>query len=215
MGVVRAKTGVVLLGLGALALAPTSGTAGATTHRAPAALSRTGHVSYQGCPARDVELTVTLSARTYGLGQNVHYMVRLHNLSAETCAGVGAPAISLLPGRTGSGLLELGGCGSLPLAITDAHGAQVFPDTGPIACPVVLGQALAPHATLRLSGTWNRVEGGLRPARIPRPAPPGRYRLAVDTVVSLPFTLTNAPPVAALTAGPTHGVPKGSSTLAG
>jgi hypothetical protein len=213
MGVARAKVGVVVLGLAALVLAESSAAAGAATQRAPTAPSRSAHVAYQGCAAKDVELTVTLSARTYGLGQNVRYMVRLHNRSATRCPGEEAPAVSVLPGPSGPGSLEFGRCGSLPMSIRNTHGAQVFPDTGAIACPMMIGQALAPHATLRFSGTWDRVEGGLRPTRIPRPAPPGRYRLVIDGVVSLPFTLTNAPPVAALTARTTHGGPKGSFTL--
>jgi hypothetical protein len=190
--------GAVVLSVGALAGAPTRSAAGGASRRASMSLSRSGHVSYQGCPARAVELTVTVSARAFGLGQDVRYMVRLHNLSARECLGPAQPGPAQ-PGPRGSLSFALGPCGSLPLGITNARGGRVFPGSGGISCPLLLGPALLGHATLRMSGTWDRVEGGLRPARIPTRAPPGRYRLVVGGVVSVPFTLTNALPLAALT----------------
>jgi hypothetical protein len=195
--------GAVVLSVGALAVAPTRCLAGGASRPAPMSLSRSGHVSYQGCPARAVELTVTVSARAFGLGQDVRYMVRLHNLSARECLGPAQPGPAqpgpAQPGPRGSLSFALGPCGSLPLGITNARGGRVFPGSGGISCPLLLGPALFGHATLRMSGTWDRVEGGLRPARIPTRAPPGRYRLVVGGVVGVPFTLTNALPLAALT----------------
>jgi len=146
---------------------------------------------------------VTLSARTYSLGQNVHYAVRVHNLIATTCPG-GARSVPALPGRSPLPALQLGPCSSLPLSIENARGEQVFPDAGGIACPMLIGPSLAPRATVRALGTWDRVEGILRPAHIPTPAPAGRYHLVIGGV-SLPFTLTNDAPAAALTSHTTHG----------
>ena len=191
--------GVVALGIAALAAVGPSGPAGAATQRIPSTVSRSAHVPYQGCPAKDVELTVTLSARTYGLGQNVHYLVRLHNLSAKVCPG-GALSVPSLPGASPLPALQLGPCGSLPVAVENARGAPVFPDTGGLACPVLLGATLTAHETLRTLGTWDRVEGSLRPAHLPTSAPAGRYRLLIGGVVTVPFTLTDAPPTAALSA---------------
>ena len=165
----------------------------------PIAISRSAHVPYAGCPAKDVELTVTLPARTFGLGQNVHYLVRVHNLSAKTCPG-GARSVPALPGRSPLPALQLGPCSSLRLSIENARNSQVYPDTGGVACPLLIGPSLAPHATVRALGTWDRVEGTLRPAHVPTPAPPGRYRLVVGEVVKVPFTLTDAPVTAAVTA---------------
>jgi hypothetical protein len=208
--------GMVVLGLGLGSLAPAgmSAAAGTAPQRVASPLSRSAHVAYQGCPSKDVVLTVTLSARTYGLGQNVHYMVRLHNLSATRCAGA-TPAAPGGPLRVGPLSVALGPCGSLPLWITDSRRAPVFPNTGGVSCPLLLGPPLAPHATLRTAGTWDRVEGGLRPARIPRPAPPGRYQLVVGRGVSLPFTLTNAPSVAALTTDTLGDPPSAAEAQAG
>jgi hypothetical protein len=193
---------VVALGAGALVFAGASDAASAAsgaTVRVSTSNSRSAHVSYQGCPAKDIALTLALSARSYGLGQVVRYVVRVHNLSAKSCGGGQLPT-SARPGQSGPlPSIGLGPCGPLPLSIRNARGAQVFPSVGNLACPVLMGQALTAHATLRASGTWDRVEGGLRPARIPTPAPPGRYRLVVGGV-SVPFTLTNAPPAAALAA---------------
>ncbi len=168
---------------------------GAASHPAPTTISRSAHVAYAGCPAKDVELTVTLPTRTFGLGQNVHYQVRLHNLSATACRN-GTPTHPEL-GPPG---LQLGPCSSMPLSIENARNTQVFPDAGGLACPALLGPPLAPHATLRAIGTWDRVEGAVRAGHIPMPAPSGRYRLVIGRVVSVPFTLTDAPPTADLTA---------------
>jgi hypothetical protein len=187
------------LGIAVLAALGPNGTTGAATHGTPSTISRSAHVPYEGCPAKDVELTVTLLARTYGIGQNVHYLVRLHNLSAKVCPG-GARSVPSLPGASPLPALQLGPCSPLPLSVENARGTQVFPDTGGLACPVLLGPSLAPHETVRASGTWDRVEGSLRPAHLPTPAPAGRYRLAIGGVVEVPFTLTDAPPTAALSA---------------
>jgi hypothetical protein len=201
--VLRVVVGAVVLSVGALAVVPTRSLAGGASRQAPMSLSRSGHVSYQGCPARAVELTVTVSARAFGLGQDVRYTVRLHNLSARECLGAAqfgpAQPGSPRPLPRGSLSFVLGPCGSLPLEVTNARGERVFPNTGGISCPLLLGPPLFGHATLRTTGMWDRVEGGLRPARIPTPAPPGRYRLVVGGGISVPFTLTNALPLAALT----------------
>jgi hypothetical protein len=185
----------------AVATTGADGFSGAATHRASTTTSQSAHVSYGSCPAKDVELTVMLSARTYAVGQSVRYAVRLHNLSAKTCvAGAQfAPAYRTYPAQ-GSSSLEVGPCSSLPLSIENGRGEQVYPDVGGIACPMLMGPSLAPHATLRTTGTWDRVEGSFRPAHIPTQAPAGRYRLSVGRATGVPFTLTNALPAAALTA---------------
>jgi hypothetical protein len=181
----------------ALAVLATAGTdpAGAVTHRAPTTASRSVHVAYAGCAAKDVELTVTLSARSYGLGQNVHYLVRLHNLSAKACSN-GTPAHPEL----GPPALQVGPCSAMPLSIENVRGTQVFPDSGAFACPALLGPPLTPHGTLRATGTWDRVEGAFGPAHVPKAAPVGRYRLAIGRLVSVPFALTDAAPTADLSA---------------
>jgi hypothetical protein len=194
--VVGRVLGVVGLVIAALAAV---GTPGAATRLAPSTISRSAHVPYEGCPAKNIVLTVTLSARTYAIGQNVHYLVRLHNLSAKVCPG-GPRSVPPLPGASPLPALQLGPCSSLPLSVENARGAQVFPDTGGLACPVLLGPSLKAHQTLRSLGTWDRVEGSLRPAHLPTAAPAGRYRLVLGGVVKVPFTLTDAPPRAALSA---------------
>ena len=75
----------------------------------------------------------------------------------------------------------------------------MFPATEGLACPVLLGPSLKAHGAAA-PGTWDRVEGSLCPAQLPTPAPVGRYRLVLGGVVKVPFTLTDAPPTAALSA---------------
>jgi hypothetical protein len=170
----------------------------ATTAQRPLTVS--AHVPYEGCPAKDVVLSVTLSQRTYGLGQNVGYRIRLHNQSSQTCAPAGLPTTSA-PHGLALGPALTGPCSAFPVVIEDHRGAQVSPGAEAISCPALMGPALAPHGTLTAHSSWDRVEGGdRRPARFPSPAPAGTYHLVVDGHVSLPFTLSNAAVPASFTA---------------
>jgi hypothetical protein len=198
VGRLRTGAGVIALLAAAVVTTGAGGVTGAATARASTIVSRSAHVSYEGCPAKDVELTVTLSARTYAVGQNVHYWVRLHNLSAKTC--IDGAKFAPVDAARGPSSLDIGPCSSLPLSIENTRSEQVYPDAGGIACPMLLGPSLTPHATLRTTGTWDRVEGSFRPVHIPAPAPPGHYRLFVGHAAGVPFTLTDVLPAAALTA---------------
>jgi hypothetical protein len=165
-------------------------------------ITRSAHLAYEGCPAKDVVLTLSVPRHTFGPGQEVTYRVTLHNVSGRSCTVPGQSPPSLPGGKPsgpGGGPLGflLGPCSPLPVTVDNAAGVDVSPGADAISCPVILGPALAAHATLSTTGSWDQMEGGVRPARIARPAPAGDYRIVVDGKVAVPVTLTrNAVPSA-------------------
>jgi hypothetical protein len=174
-------------------------TADSTTTTSPT-ITRSAHVAYEGCPAKDVVLSVSVNRHTFVTGQPVTYRVSLHNLSGQRCNAPGEqspPQQSQLGGGP-LGFL-LGPCSPLPVIIDNAKGVDVFPGPEAISCPAILGPSLAAHATISTTGTWDQMEGGLRPARIATPAPVGRYRIVVAGKVTVPITIVRVPPSPAVT----------------
>ena len=174
--------------------APPAAAADKATTTSPA-VTRSAHIAYEGCPAKDVVLSVSVGHDTYLTGQLVTYRVSLHNESGRRCTVPGDQASILLPNANSSspaggqlGYL-LGPCSSLPLTIDNSKGVQVFPGPEAVSCPNFLGPPLGAHATISTTGTWNQmVGGGLRPARVPTLAPPGRYRIMVGSKVGVSVT---------------------------
>jgi len=162
----------------------TLGVPGLASAAAPS-ISRTAHIAYGRCPARQVVLTVTVSRRAFATGQPVTYRVSLHNLSARTCGPAGSPTQ-----ETNSLTTLFGPCGALPLAIEDARGIDVYPGSEAISCPALLGPSLGAHRTLTAAGTWDQTQGGGRPARAATPVPRGTYHLVVAGKVSVPISLS-------------------------
>jgi hypothetical protein len=177
----------------------------ATTITTSPTVTRSAHIAYEGCPAKDVMLSVSVNRHTFVTGQPVSYRVRLHNLSGQRCNVPGAQSPPQLPNGNDSSLgggplgFLLGPCSPLPVAVDNAKGVDVFPGPEAISCPAILGPSLASHATLSTTGTWDQMEGGLRPARIATPAPVGRYRIVVGGKVSVPITIVGVPPSPAVT----------------
>ena len=165
------------------------------------AVTRSAHIAYENCPAKDVVLSLSVPRHTYATGQPVTYRVSLHNESGRRCTVPGAQPSSLLPNANASSLgvtqlgFLLGPCSPLPLTIDNAKGVEVFPGPEAISCPAFQGPPLAARATISTTGTWDQVVGGgLRPARLPTPAPAGLYRIEVGTKVSVPISLVGGPP---------------------
>jgi hypothetical protein len=182
---VRIRTGAALTTLAltlltSLALSPSF----AAPAPAPAAISRSAHIAYGGCPIGDVLLTVTVPGHSFAPGVPVPYGVSLHDLSVKACGS--GPRTS--PGPTALGAL-LGPCGELPLTIDNARGIDVYPGSQAISCPVLLGPALVGHQTLTATGTWGQTQGGGRPARVVALVPRGTYHLVIGNKVRVPIDL--------------------------
>ena len=178
----------LLLAVAALSAALATGTAGAAPPGAvpsAAALSRSAHVAYGGCPAADVVLTVTLGERTFAPGQLVTYQVRLRNLGRRACGPRDGATPSASPVRT-----LLGACSAIPVDIEDPQGRNVFPGPQAIACPALLGPRLPARRSVTATGTWDQRQDAGRPALRAAPVPPGTYRLVVDDEVRLPIVLS-------------------------
>jgi len=171
----------VALGLTTLLMLGVPGRASA----AAPSISRTAHIAYASCPARQVVLTVTVPRRAFAPGQPVAYRVSLHNLSAQTCGPAGSPTQDTNPLTT-----LLGPCGALPLAIENARGVDVYPGSEAISCPALLGPSLGAHRTLTARGTWDQTQGGGRPARVATLVPRGPSPLAVPAKVRVPISLS-------------------------
>jgi hypothetical protein len=192
------------------ALAATTATATATatadsTAATSPTITRSAHVAYEGCPAKDVVLSVSVNRHSFVTGQPVTYRVSLHNLSGLRCNVPGEQSPPQQPNGNDSSLgggplgFLLGPCSPLPVTVDNAKGVDVFPGPEAISCPAILGPSLAAHATLSTTGTWDQMEGGLRPARIATPAPVGRYRIVVAGKVTVPITIVRVPPSPAVT----------------
>lgn len=166
----------------------TLGVPGRASAAAPS-ISRTAHIAYASCPARQVVLTVTVPRRAFAPGQPVAYRVSLHNLSAQTCGPAGSPTQDTNPLTT-----LLGPCGAVPLAIEDARGVDVYPGSEAISCPALLGPSLGAHRTLTARGTWDQTQGGGRPARVATLVPRGTYHLVVAGRVRVPISLSSPMP---------------------
>jgi len=171
-------------------------------------ITRSVHLAYENCPAKDVVLTVTAAHRAYARGVPVTYTVKLQNVSDQACSfpGTTQPTVpngpSVYPGGRSLTPFMLGPCSPLPVTIDTAKGVDISPGPDAISCPAILGPPLAAHATLSAAGTWDQMEGGLRPARIQTPVPPGRYLIEVDGKVGVPITIASPNPPAAVTSAP-------------
>ncbi len=182
------RRALLVLAVPALLGALATGTAGTATRSAASTagpLSRSAHVAYEGCPAADVVLTVTLPYRTFAPGQLVTYQVRLHNLGGRACG----PSDGATPSASPVGTL-LGACSALPVDIENAQGRNVFPGSEAVACPALLGPRLPARGNVTATGTWDQRQGAGRPALRAVPAPRGTYHLVVDDEVRLPIVLS-------------------------
>ncbi len=152
-------------------------------------VTRSAHVAFDGCPAKQVTLTVTIPAAS-STSAPVRYDVAVHN-------GGNAPCGEAFRGDPPSvRRFRVGPCSSMPASVVNGFGVDVYPGPQIFMCPMFAGPYLAPHTTVTATATWPGTEyvaspGGGAPQ--PRAAPPGPYVLVVDRAVRVPFTLTASP----------------------
>jgi hypothetical protein len=166
----------------------------------PPALTRSAHVPFENCSAKNVTLTVSLPERSFAqpsvTKMPVTYQVMLHNAGDTPC---GRP----VPGLSLSRSLYVGPCGALSSVVYNAIGANVYPGAAVFACPASNAVYLPAHGTLASTGRWTGYEYLARSpgtAAQLRPAPPGAYHLVIGSVgvgaatarpVILAFTLVS------------------------
>jgi hypothetical protein len=175
---------------GAAALTAPSG--GTRTPRHPpvsTTVTRSGHISFENCPERDVVATVSVPARPT-VGKPVTYTVSLHNIGDTSCGSSGNQGPPLPQP------LRVGPCGNLPAVVRNASGVNIYPGPVAFSCPAEFFVDLPAHAVVTAMGTWPGSQAiGPAPPHVSA-ALPGRYRIVVGappSVVNVSFTLV-APP---------------------
>jgi hypothetical protein len=152
-------------------------------------VTRSGHISFENCPRRDVVATVSVPARPT-VGKPVPYTVSLHNVSDTPCGPSGNQRLPFPQP------LRVGPCGILPAVVRNTSGVNIYPGPVAFSCPAEFLVDLPAHAVVTAMGTWPGSQAiGPAPPHVSA-APPGRYRIVVGappSVVSVPFTLV-APP---------------------
>jgi hypothetical protein len=161
-------------------------------------VTRSAHVAFDGCAAKDLTLTVTVITGP-GTSVPVRYEVVVHNGGRTPC---GAAFRNDPPAAR---RLRVGPCGAMPATVVNASGVDVYPGPQIFMCPAFAGPSIAPHATVTATGTWPGTEYLPVPAGSPvtcppcrgtgsaQAAPPGAYTLVVDDAVEVPFRLTASP----------------------
>jgi hypothetical protein len=156
-------------------------------------LTRSAHVAFGNCGARDVVLTVSVAKSPFvlPLQRPVTYEARLTNDGGTAC-GPGHPTSPPFTGNT----LSLGPCGPLPAVVSDASGVDVYPGSMAFFCPMFVDTYLGPHATVAGVGTWEGYEALGPPGQSVqwRQAPPGAYHVTVGKAVTVPFMLAQGAP---------------------
>jgi hypothetical protein len=154
-------------------------------HPTVSIVTRTGHVTFEGCPTKDVVATVSVPAHP-SVGSPVRYTVTLTNRGASSCGPTG---VQVQPARAG---LTVGPCGILPAFVGNAAGDNIYPGPVSFSCPDDSFIDIPAHSSVTATGVWPGSQAlGPAPPHV-SPAPPGRYRVEVGqrpAVVTLPFTL--------------------------
>ena len=149
-------------------------------------MTRSAHVAFDGCAAKDLTLTVSVRAGSER-SVPVRYDVVVHNNGSTPC---GAAFRSNPAARR----LRVGPCSSMPATFVNAFGVDVDPGAQVYMCPDIAGPYIAPHATVTATGTWPGTEYLATPVGTESlPAPPGAYKLVVDNAVEVPFLLPTLP----------------------
>jgi hypothetical protein len=161
-----------------------SGTAYAATATAPT-ITRSAHVAFENCNARNVVLSVTAPRHAFRLSEPVTVEVRLSNTGNTTC---GTPLVQHV--HEARGAMTVGPCGTLPFTVRNLGGVGVYP--GPLVyfCTDDAEFRLGPHSTARATAHWSQAASLGSPPKTQH-APPGTYRLTVDGAVTVPVVLTS------------------------
>jgi hypothetical protein len=169
---------------------PSSAGRRSQAHPTASIVTRTGHITFEGCPAKQLLATVSVRARPH-VGALVSYVVRLTNVGTTQCG----PSASV--GPPGPQMLTVGACGILPAVVRNAAGVNVFPGRVAFSCPNETFVDIPAHTSVTATGNWPGAQERLGPGPVQvSAAPPGRYRIVVgegSSVLSVPFTLVAAP----------------------
>jgi|SRR6516162_1385667 hypothetical protein len=133
---------------------------------------KSGFVTLGSCSGRAVRLRATIPQSAFPPGQTVYVTATVRNVSTRTCVF----------GGTGTRSLFLGPCGSLPMAVYNRAGTEVWPGRIAPSCPEIGPTTLQPGSPAIATGQWPQTMGFANP----RPAPPGKYRLVIGG--SLPLS---------------------------
>ncbi len=131
---------------------PTTFSDGPPVSTAGGVVTRSAHVSFEGCNARHVTLRVTIAKDPFPIGQAVTYEVSVTNTGATAC---GRPQTSIPPLRRA---LTIGPCGVLSGVVANAAGLDLYPGKEIFGCPLYWGVHLGAHATIKAEGTWMGYE---------------------------------------------------------
>lgn len=224
------RTPLFAVPLGLVAIGTTLAASGAAANAAPSTglgpsisaqppistaggvVTRSAHVPFEGCSARDITLRVSIAKDPFPIGQPVTYAVRITNSGTTAC---GPSRHGVPPLRHA---LTISPCGVLPGVISNHAGLDVYPGKLVFFCPQYLGVHLGAHATIGGEGTWNGYEAlsdGLQSHGTVQwqQAPPGRYHVIVDNAVSVPFQLAARPATPTIPPGLTSPAHPGSPII--
>jgi hypothetical protein len=156
--------------------------------------SRSVHVAFEGCAAKNVIVSVTLPTQLF-TARPVIYGVSIHNIGDTACG-------TSLPHHDRA--FFVGGCGAIYPEIVNLFGVNVFPGPAAFSCPAFGGAFyLPPHTTASARGSWNTEEYLATPGSTPQwhQAPSGTYHLSLtiptaadgSALLNLPFTWAPSP----------------------
>ena len=152
-------------------------------------MTRSARVAFDGCAAKNLTLTVTVSVRAGSeTSAPVRYDVAVHNRGGTPCGA------ALRRDPPASRPFRVGPCTAMAATFVDSSGVDVYPGPQFSMCPLSTGPYIAPHATVTATGSWSGTENLVTPGGLESHlAPPGAYKLVVDNAVVVPFTLTALP----------------------
>ncbi len=175
MEVMRLPSALLLAALVLAAPVPVA----AAARPAPASVTVRGDAPFGSCPAAHARWSVTVTPSVGGRAVLVRAAVR--DTGPAPCRYDGPP-----PGNRDEPAW-LGPCGVAPLVVRAPGGHEVWPGDAPYNCPLLVGDSLAPGATLHAGGQWAGARGpGTWPPGGRWPA--GRYQVVVAGRIVVPFT---------------------------
>jgi hypothetical protein len=148
-----------------------------------ASITRSAHIAFENCNARQIQLSVTVPTHAFRSSQEVTFLVRLHNTGSTAC---GTPSAKHVPPARRT--FDVGSCGILSLVVRASSGVSVYPGPSVYFCPEESGLRLGPHGTAQTSANWSQAAYLGSPPK-PQHAPIGTYHLVVAGAVTVPVTL--------------------------
>ena len=99
-------------------------------------LTRSAHVAFEGCTAKNITLSVSIARTSFLIGQPVTYAGRPSGTMAPRRAARRSPA-----SRTRPENLTVGPCGQVSSIVVNASGHNVYPGREVVHCPMYFGAA--------------------------------------------------------------------------